>query len=59
MNAKAAEIASQIETGSVLHRVGPNSGEVTVKEITEKSVYFTNGKMTNKRSLHHYTITSV
>ena len=58
MNAQAAEILSQIEVASVIRRIGPNGSDVTVKEITEKSVYFTNGKMTNKRSLHHYTVIS-
>jgi hypothetical protein len=61
MNAAAAAIASQIKPGSVLsslrkYYVGELS---TVSHITEKSVYFTDGRYTNKRSLFHYTIVSV
>jgi len=57
MNAKAQAVADQIKVGSVLRSLRPHAtGTVTVSEITEKSVYFTNGKYTNKRSLHWYAV---
>lgn len=57
MNAKAQEIASQIEIGTVLDM--PAKAWIAAAEIsriTEKSIYFTDGSQTAKRSLHNFRI---
>lgn len=58
MNAAAAAIVSQIQPGTVLVSLRPaTKGQTrTVDYITDKSVYFTNGKYENKRSMFHYGI---
>jgi hypothetical protein len=57
MNAKAAEIFAQITIGTVLDMpakawIAPSE----VSRITEKSIYFTDGTYTAKRSLHNFRI---
>jgi restriction endonuclease len=56
LNPAAAAVLAQIKTGSDIRRIGPNGSDVTVSEISDKSVHFSNGKRTDKRSLHHYAV---
>ncbi len=53
MNAKAAEIVSQLKPGTVLSSPW---GTATVQELKGKSVLFTDGTREFQRGMHHYTI---
>lgn len=56
----AAEIVSQLTQGSVVESVRKyhEGTRRTVSHLTDKSVYFTNGKYENRRSMFHYRLVS-